>query len=213
VARSLWHRLQELSFWFRVGLVVPLLLPLRLTAERDVVRADARRWMAICAEQRWKWLPHERSETVQLLYLLAYSRAFRSILYYRTKQGGMPGRVTAKALAWFYRGEVGLALLADSIGPGLYVAHGFSTGVGWGCVVGENCWLHQRVTIGWGGSGGAPRIEDNVTIYTGAVVIGDITVGENAVIGANAVVTKDVPPGVVARGVPATYHAPKSDPA
>lgn len=166
--------------------------------------------MAISAEQGWEWLPHQRSKIVQLLYLLTYPRvrAFRNLFYYRTERGGIPSRVVTKILRQLYKGEVALELYADSIGPGMYIAHGYSTGIAWKAVIGANCWLHQNVTIGW--NGGAPRIGDNVIIYTGAVVIGDITIGDNVVVGANAVVVKDVPPGMVARGVPATYHPPRT---
>jgi serine O-acetyltransferase len=197
---------QALSFWVRISTAAPLLLAYWLTGARALIRADAERWMSISAEQEWKWLPHRRAKTVQLLYLLAYPRPFRSLFYYRTERGGMPGRVMAKALRVLYRGEVALELHAASIGPGLYIAHGFATIVVWNAVIGANCWLHQNVTIGWGSGDGAPHIGDDVTIYTGAVVIGEITVGDDVIVGANAVVAKDVPAGVVARGVPATYH-------
>ena len=48
-----------------------------------------------------------------------------------------------------------------------------------------------------------PIIEENCIIYSGAVVIGDITIGKGTIIGANAVVTKDTPPNSVVGGVPA----------
>jgi len=62
-------------------------------------------------------------------------------------------------------------------------------------VLGENVFIAQNVTIGSKtGSKKAPVIEDNVKIHANACIIGDITIGRNSIIGAGAVVTKDVPP-------------------
>ena len=69
--------------------------------------------------------------------------------------------------------------------------------------VGENCWINQQVTIGYNGHGKAPVIGNNVMITCGAKVLGEITIGDDAVIGANAVVIRDVEPGAVMGGVPA----------
>lgn len=58
--------------------------------------------------------------------------------------------------------------------------------------------------VGGGAPGnGVPRIGNDVMLGTGCVLLGDIEVGDGAVIGANAVVTKSVPSGCVALGVPA----------
>ena len=55
----------------------------------------------------------------------------------------------------------------------------------------------------WSRSGGTPTIGDNCIIYPGAKIFGKITIGNNVVIGANAVVNKDVPDNAVVAGVPA----------
>ena len=71
-------------------------------------------------------------------------------------------------------------------------------------VLGENVHIGAGVLIGRNGrTPGTPVIEDNVYIGYGAVVMGPIRVGRGSVIGANAVVMKDVPAGVVVAGVPA----------
>ena len=69
--------------------------------------------------------------------------------------------------------------------------------------IGEDCWINQQVTIGYNGNGEAPVIGDNVMITCGAKVLGNINIGDNAVIGANAVVVKDVEAGAVMGGIPA----------
>lgn len=70
-------------------------------------------------------------------------------------------------------------------------------------VVGDNCMIMQQVTIGMIGQGQVPRIGNRVYIGAGAKIIGNVTVGDDARIGANAVVTKDVPAYATAVGIPA----------
>ena len=72
-------------------------------------------------------------------------------------------------------------------------------------VIGDNCSIGQQVTIGWGNNRypGLPIIGNNVRISKGAIVVGGITIGNNVVVGANAVVTKPVPDNAIVAGVPA----------
>jgi len=69
--------------------------------------------------------------------------------------------------------------------------------------IGDNVSIHQNVTLGIK-DGGSPTICDGADIYSGAVILGDVRVGEEAVVGANAVVLDDVPDGSTVAGVPAT---------
>jgi serine O-acetyltransferase len=80
--------------------------------------------------------------------------------------------------------------------------HGIGVILGNGVKLGKNCIINQNVTIG-GKNGGFPVIGDNVRIYTGACILGNVKVGDNSVIGANALVIKDVESGSVVVGVPA----------
>lgn len=81
------------------------------------------------------------------------------------------------------------------IGPGLYIGH--FGGVFVHCNAGRNLSLGQDVTLGYKGAGrsnGWPTVGDDVYLGTGAKIIGKVTIGNGAIVGANTVVTKDVPP-------------------
>ncbi|MCH6257900.1 hypothetical protein MLD52_15180 [Puniceicoccaceae bacterium K14] len=70
--------------------------------------------------------------------------------------------------------------------------------------IGDNCWIGQNVTIGRKGNDiKVPVIEDGAYIATGAVVVGEITIGKNAIIGANSFVNTNVPENTTFAGSPA----------
>lgn len=93
------------------------------------------------------------------------------------------------------------------LGDGVILNHNGLGSVLWAKSIGDNTRIGQNVTLGWGKGDtfedSFPTIGKNVKIYTGAVVIGNITVGDGAVVGANSVVTHDVPPNAVVVGAPA----------
>lgn len=91
------------------------------------------------------------------------------------------------------------------IGKGLFIDHGMGVVIGETAIVADNVLLYQGVTLGGTGLRKGkrhPTIGNNVVIGTGAKVLGNITVGDNSYIGANAVVIKDVPPNSTVVGVP-----------
>jgi len=100
--------------------------------------------------------------------------------------------------------------LHASVGPGLRLPHPVAIVIGDDCVIGSNVTLYQNVTLGQRRDDipGGPRIEDNVTIYAGAVVAGSITIGRGASIAANALVLEDVRPGERVGGNPARPLGP-----
>jgi serine O-acetyltransferase len=103
---------------------------------------------------------------------------------------------------------------AAHIGPGLWIPHGGYIVIG-PVPVGRNCEIFQGVTLGARqstiprpdpepGSGlGVPTLGDRVWVGPGAVITGRITVGDDATVGANSLVVRDVPPRGVMLGVPA----------
>ncbi|MDN7226431.1 serine acetyltransferase [Planococcus sp. N064] len=96
---------------------------------------------------------------------------------------------------------------------------------GLGCVVhpkaeiSAGCKIYQNVTLGGNGkivdgkkvNQGGPVLCENVTVFSGACILGPVRIGANSIIGANAVVLKDVPPNSIAVGVPAIIKAKNSE--
>jgi serine O-acetyltransferase len=106
-----------------------------------------------------------------------------------------------------------------SIGVRLVIDHGSGVVIGETSVIGDDVTLYQGVTLG--GTSPAidsrsqvnrkrhPTLEDGVIIGSGAQVLGPIVIGEGARVGANAVVTRDIPRGVTAAGIPARVIMPR----
>jgi serine O-acetyltransferase len=103
-----------------------------------------------------------------------------------------------------------------AIGERFFIDHGTGVVIGETTVIGDRVRLYQGVTLGAKsfpldadghpikGIDRHPIIEDNVTIYAGATILGRVTIGRGAVIGGNVWLTRDVPPGsVIAQGRPA----------
>ncbi|HUE28437.1 MAG TPA: serine O-acetyltransferase EpsC [Solirubrobacteraceae bacterium] len=94
---------------------------------------------------------------------------------------------------------------AAIIGEGLFIDHGMGVVIGETAQIGDDVTLYQGVTLG--GTGFAtgkrhPTVQDNVTIGSGAKLLGPITVGHGSKVGANSVVIHDVPPNSTVVGNP-----------
>lgn len=150
---------------------------------------------------RWCSIKGISKSIISLLRLFLAYPEFRTILYYRLKTRGIFGKIIGKILNLVFRARTNCYLYTKNIGGGIYIQHGFATIVT-ATSIGNNVWINQQVTIGHKGDK-APIIGNNVRISCGAKVLGGITIGDNVVIGANAVVVKDVPDNCVVAGVPA----------
>jgi serine O-acetyltransferase len=98
--------------------------------------------------------------------------------------------------------RLGFEIPRGVFGPGLSIAHHGTITVNGEAVVGHNCRIDTQTTIG-DVRGQAPTIGDNVYIGSGARILGGVTIGDEAAIGANAVVVEDVPARVTVGGIPA----------
>lgn len=116
-------------------------------------------------------------------------------------------RWLGRALSHFGRWITGIEIHPGAtIGRRVFIDHGMGVVIGETAVIGDDCTLYHGVTLGgtsWNKGKRHPTLEKGVVIGAGAKVLGPITVGENAKIGSNAVVVKDVPDNATAVGIPA----------
>jgi serine O-acetyltransferase len=92
--------------------------------------------------------------------------------------------------------------LGTRIGGGLVIPHPNGIVIHTDCVIGPNCIIFQQVTLGEGHDG-VPALGGDVQLGAGAKLLGNLHVGDHAVVAAMAVVTHDVPAGATAVGIPA----------
>lgn len=116
-------------------------------------------------------------------------------------------RFLARLLSQIARFFTGIEIHpACKIGYGTFIDHGMGLVIGETAEIGDNVVLFHDVTLGGTGKDKGkrhPTLKDNVTIYAGAQILGNIVIGEGAVVGAQSVVLHDVPPHSVVVGVPA----------
>ena len=145
---------------------------------------------------------------VSTLQILATWPGVHALLAHRIAHAleelGIP--VAPHTIAYAARTLTGVEIHPKAdVGDGLFIDHGQGVVVGETAEIGENVTMYQGVTLG--GTGFArgkrhPTVEDNVTIGSGAKLLGPIRVGHGAKIGANAVVIHDVPPNSTVVGNP-----------
>ena len=120
----------------------------------------------------------------------------------------------ARIISQFSRFLTGIEIHPRAkIGKNLFIDHGMGVVIGETSEIGDNVTIYHMVTLGGispsinsdnqRDSKRHPTLMDNVVVGSGAQVLGPVVVGKNAKIGANAVVTKDVPENAVMVGIPA----------
>ena len=121
-------------------------------------------------------------------------------------------KLLARIIATWSRFFTGIEIHPGAtIGRRVVIDHGMGVVIGETAVVGDDCLIYHGVTLGGKQPGSRdtvsgprhPHIGHRVTIGAMGIVLGPITVGDDAVIGAHSVVVSDVPPGALAVGIPA----------
>ena len=169
-------------------LLIPHYLVYLTSNNKEEIDKDLQRW-AIFKKRTG-------SLSILLFEFLTYSPDFRSIFYFRTRS------LLTSVLNLYCRKQSNFIIdIRTKIKGGFLSGHPYCTILNANSI-GENFYVNQLVTIGEI-DGKRPTIGNNVSIYTGAIVIGDITIGDNSSIGAGAVVVKDIPENAVAVGNPA----------
>ncbi len=119
-------------------------------------------------------------------------------------EAGVP--LVPRAIAYLSRAITGVEIHpAAKIGPEFFIDHGSGVVIGETATIGERVTLYQGVTLGGTGFQRGkrhPTLGDNVTVGSGAKLLGPISVGDGAKIGANTVVVEDVPPSSTVVGNP-----------
>lgn len=166
--------------------LIPHIFCYILLSDKEYIKADISAFSTIC-----RFKKHYKT-VFMLVNMLLYFPEFRNIYYLRISDVSKKFHLgfildlilPKKKLLW-----IGTA--KEKIGKGLFIQHGNSTIIH-AKSIGDYCWINQNVSIGENGKG-IPQIGNNVRICTGAVILGPITIGDNAIIGANATIVKNVP--------------------
>jgi len=145
---------------------------------------------------------------VSRVEILATWPGIHALLSYRVAHALALARVPLlpRLISLLTRAVTGIEIHpAARIGEGLFIDHGAGVVIGETAEIGDDVTLYQGVTLG--GTGFAtgkrhPTVQDNVTIGSGAKLLGPITIGHGAKIGANSVVITDVPPNCTVVGNP-----------
>lgn len=164
------------------------------SSNKEKIQKDVKQWI-IYTNMRHLGFIHSLS------HLLVFEKPFRNIYYRRI---GLIG----KFLNILIPGEKTLFITPHEIGGGFFIRHGYATFIN-SYKIGENCTVHQCTTIGDSGKG-IPTIGNNVTIGTGAIILGPITIGDNVTISAGAIVVNDIPSNCIVIGNKAKIIKSKS---
>jgi serine O-acetyltransferase len=173
---------------------------------KDNLFADVNRSLAHSGQrlERFSWL--------KILLWALRRRGALAVLLFRLDQRAYTKGCRFRAFIFSYLNQVlcGAEIGHDvSIGGGFEITHGGAIVIGGGIIVGENFSIRQGVTIGGAFFGKKnsegrkfPIIGNNVFVGAGACIAGPVRIGDDVVIGANTVVTKDVPSNTTVAGIP-----------
>lgn len=170
----------------------------------EVVKADLSRF-------------REEDDSLRAVIRGVLSQGFQALFVYRIfrwfHERSLPTQPIRFLCERFIEIITGISIPAEaSIGKGLRIHHFGGIIFHSRAIVGEHCTIYHGVTLGdRGGYGGAPRIGHRVLIGAGAKLIGEIYIGDDCVIGANAVVHTSVPARHLAVGVPAVIKKRRAD--
>jgi serine O-acetyltransferase len=167
--------------------LIPHILLFNFHKNKKIIQYDTKRWLELTGSKN--------SLQFGFINLMTFLPEFRNLFYKRIG-------IYSILINWLCPKMSTLYIITNDIGPGLFIQHGFSTRIG-AASIGKDCWINQQVTIGYSNKTDRPHLGDNVTICSGAKIIGGIKMGNNSTAGANAVVVKDVPDNCTVVGVPA----------
>ena len=182
---------KEILFWLPILRLWPLMALSRLCPKRNQIREERQYW--------YRNVMHKDDGTFRDTFFLFTLPEYRSVVYFR--MGGW-----RRFVQWLAPGQspLQISLRSDQVELGLVLKHAHSTRIG-ARHIGRNVQIWHNVTLGTDHAQekNVPIVGNNVMIYTGAIVFGNITIGDNAIIAAGAIVNKDVPANAIVAGNPA----------
>ena len=141
--------------------------------------------------------------------IIFFNRGFHALLFYRIANKFFKWKVPILPLIFTRIIQIFYAIDIDyeaDLSGGIVIVHGVGLVIGSGTQIKSNVVLFHGVTLGRRGVGpemsktdGFPRINENCIICTGAVLLGNIIIGENTTIGANCLITNDVAPNSICK--------------
>lgn len=168
--------------------IIPHGILLNTSKNKDIIKYEVRKWMEI--------LKMRETLYIGFCKLMLFYPEFRNLFYYRL------GHNKSRFISFLCPKMNTLFINCPNIGKGLFIQHGFATIIE-AKSIGNDCWINQQVTIGFSNESDCPIIGNHVIITAGVKIIGNVTIGDNSIIGANSVVVKDVPEHCTVVGVPA----------
>lgn len=163
---------------------------------KSIINADLYRYRG-CTGRKAFWKTWVTDRSFRFLY------SFRCYSYFVDKRGFFNRfrSLCYRVLYEYYRQKYGFEISYRArIGKGLYLGHHGDVAINGGAIIGTNVNIAQGVTIGIANRGkrkGSPTIGSNVWIGANAVIVGKVTIGDNALIGPLAYVNFDVPENAV----------------
>ncbi|MDG2431245.1 DapH/DapD/GlmU-related protein [Flavobacterium sp.] len=165
--------------FLRYLIYFPLLIRFYLSNQKDLIIKD------LNTEEK----AFDINTCKVFIHRIAVDKYFRSLFYFRTQ-----GFITNVFRVFYPKEKYFIIDIYSKIGGGVKLAHPYATIIN-AESIGENLYISHLVTIGEK-NGKRPIIGNNVALHANCCIIGGITIGNNVVVGAGTVVTKDIPDGV-----------------
>jgi serine O-acetyltransferase len=171
--------------------LVPHIIIFLNSSNASTIKADIARWAEILELREAR---NQFDLTMLFISLMTFLPEYRNLFYLRVG-------LWSRAFAWMCPRLWDLDIGRTDIGPGLFIQHGNSTFIS-ARKIGDNCWIGRHVVIGFSNDTDRPTLGNNVRIFAGAKLIGNVTIGDNATVGLNTVVIDNVPANATVLGVP-----------